>query len=147
MTWKPIFDGKTSNFLVREAMNYWLVQDGALVRDPTKGDQAAQTNTDFGDGQFRFRFTIQNGSNLYFAVRQAGGGQTRVGFNKPDLDVFPAGIHEIVITCRALDISATLDGNPVKVLFEGKSHPRGRIQFNSSAGNFRLLSLDMRDLP
>lgn len=145
--WKPIFDGKTTNFMVREAKNFWLVQDGALVRDTSKGDQAAQTNTDFEDGVFRFRFTIQNGSNLYFAVRQAGGGQTRVGFNKPDLDLLPAGIHEILITCRGLDISATLDGNPVKVLFEGKVHPRGRIQFNSSAADFRLLTVDMRDLP
>ena len=143
--WKPIFDGKTSKFLVRDAVSFWIVEDGALI--PTKGDQAAQTNTDFGDGQFRFRFTIQNGSNLYFAVHQSGGGQTRVGFNKPDLDLLPAGIHEVLFTCRGTDVSATLDGNPVKVLIEGKPHPRGRIQFNAAGSNFRLLSLDMRDLP
>lgn len=145
--WKPIFDGKTTRFMVREAMNYWLVQDGALVRDVTKSDQAAQTNTDFADGQFRFRFTVQNGTHLYFAVRQAGGGQTRVAFNKPELDALPAGIHELLFTCRGADVSATLDGNPVKVLFEGKALPRGRVQFNVTNGDFRLLAFDMRDLP
>jgi hypothetical protein len=145
--WRPIFDGKTPNFLVREAQNFWLVQDGALIRDLSKGDQAAQTNTDFEDGVFRFRFTIQNGSNVYFAVRQAGGGQTRVIFYKPELDALPSGIHEVLITCRGTDVSATLDGNPVKVTVEGKPHPRGRIQFNSAGGTFRLLSVDMRDLP
>lgn len=145
--WKPIFDGKTTNFLVREAASYWLVQDGALIRDLSKSDQAAQTNTDFEDGVFRFRFTIRNGSNLYFAVRQAGGGQTRVVFYKTELDALSSGVHEVLFTCRGTDISATLDGNPVRVFSEGKALPRGRIQFNSAGGTFRLLSFDMRDLP
>jgi hypothetical protein len=145
--WRPIFDGRSNAFIVREAAEVWTFDNGTLTRDLSKPDQAAQTREDFGDGEFRFRFTAERCSGAYFACRQASGAQTRVIFSKPALEALAPGPHEIIFICRGLEVTATFDGAAIPVTFEGKVQPRGRLQFNNSEGNFRLLAVEMRDLP
>jgi hypothetical protein len=145
--WRPIFDGKTNGFLVTLAAAVWFVDDGALTRDLSKPDQAAQSREDFGDGEFRFRFTAEKTSGFFFTIRQAGGGACRVSYSKPMADALSAGPHELVFSCRGTAVSATLDGASVPVSVEGTLLPRGRLQFNCSEGSFRLLAVEMRDLP
>jgi hypothetical protein len=145
--WRPIFDGKSNGFLVTLAAQVWFVDNGALTRDTSKPDQAAQTREDYGDGEFRFRFTAEKTSGFFFTIRQAGGGACRVAYSKPMADALSAGPHELVFNCRGTTISATLDGASVPVSVDGTLLPRGRIQFNCSEGSFRLLAVEMRDLP
>jgi hypothetical protein len=145
--WRPIYDGKTLGFLTSECLKKWRVVDGAITRDPSMPDGAAQSREDYGDGEFRFRFTFHRISNCFFAVRQAAGGQVRVLLARNVTDGMSAGPHEVIFTCRGSDVSATLNGAPTPVEVLGTVLPRGRIQFNFSNGSYRLLSLEMRDLP
>jgi len=145
--WRPLFDGKSNAFIVREAAEVWSVDNGALMRDLSKPDQAAQSREEFGDCDIRFRFAFEKVSGFFLAVRQANGGQSRISYSKPMADSLSAGPHEIIFTCRGTEVTATLDGTSIPVTVDGKPQPRGRLQFNHSEGTFRLLAVEMRDLP
>src|SRR6185436_9389469 len=97
--WRPIFDGRTNGFVVSLAAQVWHVDDGALTRDLTKPDQAAQSREDFGDGEFRFRFVVEKVSGFFFTIRQAAGGAGRVAYSKPMANALSAGPHDLVFTC------------------------------------------------
>ncbi len=144
LAWRPIFDGKTTTFLGNLSAPYWKVVDGALMKS-TEADQSGQSGVDYGDGEFRFRFTMQGGTQVYFAVRQ-GNGWCRVVFSRPQIQSMGPGEHELIFTCKGSQVSAALDGNPTPVE-QNTVLKLGRIQFNVKDGAFRLLALDYRDLP
>lgn len=145
--WRPIFDGRTIDFLVHAVAGHWLVDNGALTRDTSKPDTAAQSREDYGDGEIRFRFTLEGSSGAFFSVRQASGASGRVSFSKTMLKAMPSVPHELIFVCRGTDVSATIDGSAIPILLDGKLQPRGRLQFNHSEGVMRILAVEIRDLP
>lgn len=146
-SWTPIFDGKTSDCLSTYCRTYWKVVDGALIQIAGQADkQSGQSREAFGDGELRFRLALQGVGQFYVAVRQAEGGAVRVNYDGQAITSLGDGTHELIITCRGDQITATMDGNPAPVATLGKLHPRGRIQFNFSGGTFKIVALDYRPL-
>ncbi|MBV8878837.1 MAG: hypothetical protein JO332_02625 [Planctomycetaceae bacterium] len=146
--WIPIFDGKTTAFLSGGSVPYWAVEDGALIHARGQNDrQAGQSREEFGDGEFRFRVSIRGAmSNWSINVRQQDG-CCRLAYFKEAIGAMPEGEHEVIFTCRGSQVTATLDGRPQKVEVQHQVFPRGRLQWNSRDGEFRLLSVEYRPLP
>ncbi len=148
LPWRPLFDGKSSrSFMGSEAAQHWTVVDGALVHAPDhKLRQAGQSKEDIADGEVRFRFVVQGASQLSFSVRQASGGAVRGIYYRPELEGFAPGEHEFIFTCRGNQISATLDGKPKALQIDGKVLAKGRLQFGTPDGVFRILAVEYRPL-
>lgn len=148
LAWSPLFDGRTTSFISTSSAAHWKVDNGALVHAVAGQDQAAQSREEYAEGEFRFRVSLRNEvSNWYVGVRQGGGGACRVVFYKPEVLAMGDGEHEVIVTCRGSQVSATLDGKPVKVLVDNQVLPKGRLQFNGKDGEFRVLAIDYRPLP
>ncbi|HVR87083.1 MAG TPA: hypothetical protein VMU54_22350, partial [Planctomycetota bacterium] len=110
-----------------------------------KDAQAGQSREDFKDGEFRFRMRLGGSvSALSCGVRE---GLFRVVFYKAALAALGAGEHEVVLTCRGLEVSATLDGKPTPVDIGGKPPAQGRLQFNYQDEPVEFLSIEYRPLP
>jgi len=121
--------------------------DGALVPLPSKEKQAAQSKLDFGDGEFRFRFTQKNCSLVSISVRQ-GSTLCRLALDRNDLSLSGLSEHEVLFTCRGGgQVSATIDGRPGHVNNPKTPLPKGRIPFGASEGECRMLAIETRDLP
>jgi hypothetical protein len=139
--WKPLFDGKTKESLLRGPAVGWKVEDGKLIIIPGTND-AAQTREEFTDGEVRLRFEGQDLERLWFNLRQ---GTTGAGYainidtNLKALD----GKHELIYTARGDKVTATLDGKPIPVAVEGVVRS-GCLQFNGNGKRFAILSLDFR---
>jgi hypothetical protein len=139
--WEPIFDGRTVECLTASDRANWHVENGAICRIPGNAGASAQSAGEWGDGEFRFRFENRGGTLLGFSVRQSEKGRTDVSFDRAEVDALdPATPHELIIRCRGENVTATLDGRPAKVTFDGKSL-QGHLQF-ASDGAFRLLAID-----
>jgi hypothetical protein len=67
-------------------------------------------------------------------------------YHRPELEGFPAGDHEFIFTCRGSDISATLDGKPKALQIDGKVLAKGRLQFGTPDGVFRVSAVEYRPL-
>jgi hypothetical protein len=145
--WRPIFDGKTTKFLSTDSQKWWGVVDGALCSLDVKHYDAGQSREDFGDGEIRFRFVVQGASQLSFTVRQASAGAVRAMFYRPELNALPSGEHEVIFACRGSEITATLDGKAHALQINGKVLPKGRIQFGTPDGVFRVSAVEYRPLP
>lgn len=143
--WRPIFDGRSIECLSGGSKQYWRVVDGALMPVVDK-IQAGQSKGEYGDGEFRYRFTILGSSSLSLGVRQAAT-SVRISLERNQIGLLGGGEHVAVFTCRGDTVTATLDGKPVPVEGPPQPLPKGRLQFNSPDGEFRILALDYRDLP
>lgn len=144
IAWRPIFDGKTTGFLNSDSAKDWRVVDGALTYVEGRQSQAAQSKETFGDGEFRFRVSIEGTSQFYVGVRQ-GGGSVRAVFKRTA--ALLTGQHELVFVCRGLEITATMDGTPLPLELPKEVHPKGRLQFSASDGVFRIHAVEFRSLP
>ncbi len=140
--WKPLFDGKSKESVLRGNAPGWKVEDGKLVG--TGVNDAAQTKETFADGEIRIRFEGTEYAKLWFKFRQ--GGDASGGFHiglESDLKSLEGKPHELVITGRGDKVSAMLDGKTVPVVMEGPA-TRGCLQFNGTGKTFAVLSLDFR---
>lgn len=145
--WTPLFDGKTTGFMSGASAEHWRVENGMLTPAPGQPfPQSGQSRDVFGDGEFRFRFSLQGVGQFYIAIRQGEGGTTRVNVDGPNISKLGNGDHELVFTCRGAQVTATMDGAPVTVGVLGKAPLKGRLQFNSRDGKFGIRSIDYRPL-
>lgn len=142
--WRPIFDG-TIECLSSGSKEHWRVVDGVLMPVQDK-NQAGQSKLEYGDGEFRYRFTIQGSSSLSLGVRQ-GASSCRISMAKPQIESLGPGEHLLVFTCRGDKVTATMDGKPAAVEVPPQPLPKGRLQFGVPDGTFRILGMEYRDLP
>jgi len=139
--WKPLFDGKTKESVLKDPAAGWKMDDGKLIAIPGTND-AAQTREEFTDGEVRVRFEGQDLERLWFNFRQgtAGAGYSiNMDTNLKAMD----GKHELIYTARGDKVTATLDGKPIPVAVEGVVRS-GCLQFNGTGKRFAILSLDFR---
>ncbi len=142
--WRPVFDGRTLDWMKRESRVAWKVAGGVLCSVEGQSD-AAQTQETFGDGEFRARFEVTGAQYLQFSVRQGSPGQYRAAFEGPALQALEGRPHEIVFTCRGDSVTARLDGKPLELASSGNPR-RGSFQFNGKGGTVRILSLEFREV-
>lgn len=141
--WEAVFDGRTTDFLRASAVKSWVVKEGALV--PVE-DNAAQSKRDFGDGELRIRFSTGSlDKNIFFCVRQSGGGICALWWEKLRERVRAGQTHEIHFVMRGPEVTATVDGQPVVLSIQG-APKSGALQFNGGP-SFRLRSVEFRPLP
>jgi hypothetical protein len=140
--WRSIIDPRSLLWLSLEGEGGWRMEDGALRRVPGKAT-AAQTVEQFGDGEFRIRFTVSGGSLLWFQVRQMEGGGSRVTYDRKTLADLRAGDHELVIRAVGNEVTGEMDGRPVSFETSGKS-TRGHLQFTVKDGDLAIRSIEFR---
>ena len=141
--WRPLFDGKTLDCLLKQGFNGWRVEDRALVNSgPEKS--AAQTQFEIEDGSLRARFEIKDATYAHFTIRQGEQNGYAVSFDRSQLPAMNGKPQEIVFTCRGDEVSATLNGLPATVA-PGKTR-KGRLQFYARDGVIRVFSLEFAEL-
>jgi len=141
--WKPLFDGKTLDFMSKQCRDGWEVQDGSVY---LKSPNSVQTRESFGDGEFRYRFEAKDVDVVYVGVRHQGSEYYRVIWSTTGFQPFDGRTCEVIITCRGDSVTAKVNGEPIKL--EKKGQPlKGYLTFNARAKYFRLFSVDVRDLP
>jgi hypothetical protein len=143
--WVPLFDGKSLDFLVEGGEGAWKVENGALVHVAGK-TTAAQSKRQFTNGDVRIRFANRNLEIVAFAVRQGPEGGYTVFLDRATLATLEGRDHEILISFRGSEISATLDGKATFVQAD-KSPLKGAFQFNCQAGELTIKSIEVRDDP
>ena len=125
---------------------YWTVVDGALTPAEGKSRSAGQSKEDYGDGEIRYRFSVQGVSQAYLAVRQGSGGAVRAVFRHPAAEGLGNGEHELIFACKGTEVTARLDGKSVSLVNDGQVNLKGRLQFSSPDGVFRISGVDYRPL-
>jgi hypothetical protein len=141
--WKPLFDGKSKEGLLRGDAPGWKIEDGKLVNNPGISD-AAQTRETFTDGEIRMRFEALDLAKLWFNFRQGGGGGYSISL-EGDLKPLEGKPHDMIFTAKGDQVTATLDGKPVSVVSVGPA-ASGCLQFNANGKRFAVISLDFRPL-
>jgi formylglycine-generating enzyme required for sulfatase activity len=142
--WKPIFDGKTVDFMKgRPGFGAWRVENGAVVKVPGT-NLAAQTASEFDDGEIRVRFEFTGTGGFVFAVRQGPEGKVGLNLGSGQLPSALGKPHELVFSCRGDQVTATLDGKQVSLPVHGPR--KGCLQFDHAGGSLRILSIEYREL-
>jgi hypothetical protein len=139
--WRPLFDGKTKESVLRGPAPGWKVEDGKLVGIPGLND-AAQTHEEFKNTELRFRFEAQGLDRLWFNLRQGTPGAGYSISLESNLQAMD-GKHELIFTAVEDKVTATLDGKPVPVTVLGAAQ-LGCLQFNGTGKRFAVLSIDVR---
>jgi len=140
--WTPLFDGKSTDFLVKNGEGAWIVENGFLVRLKDK-KLSAQTLRQFSDGEFLIRFKFQQLQHLGFNFRLSEG-FSRVQWDGAELAKVGDGEHELLISFFGNVMKAQLDGKPWKVETRGTSF-KGSLQFNAYGEYFGIRRLDFRE--
>jgi hypothetical protein len=139
--WRPLFDGKTKESVLRGAAPGWKVEEGKIVALPGMND-AAQTHEEFKNTELRFRFEAQGLDRLWFNLRQGSPG-AGYGINlETNLQALD-GKHELIFTAVEDKVTATMDGKPIPVTVLGAAQ-MGCLQFNGTGKRFAVLSIDVR---
>jgi len=141
--WKPLFDGKTKESVLRGEARGWKFDDGKILKIP-EIDDAAQTREEFSDGEVRVRFEGQDMSRLWFNLRQGAAAGYAINM-EGDLKGLDGKPHDLVFRAKGDQVTATLDGKPIPVAAVGPA-PSGCLQFNGSGKRFAVISLDFRPL-
>ena len=143
--WSPLFDGRSTDCL-RNPMG-WKFERGALVNDPTPGVlNSAQTRFEFENGDLRLRFEGRGWDSLSFRIRQSEKGSMGVFFDGVAVRPLEGRPHELLFTCRGETVTASLDGKPI-ALTDAQPMKSGCLQFNTTNGLLRVLSIDYRPAP
>ena len=143
--WRPLFDGKTLDFLNSQDKNDWRVENGAVTHVAGRTG-AAQSVEVFGDAEFRVRFEAKDCNLFRFTVRQGAEGSISMTLDGAAVAALGGGVHEILLACRGESVTATIDGRPATLETIGKPLPRGHLQFNAPDGTVRILSIDTREV-
>lgn len=141
--WRAIFDGRSLDWMAQQARDGWEVVDGAICLKPGV-DNAAQSNEEFEDGEFRIRFEAWGARRVWFAFRQGCGGIYGVDGQSRAAAALAGGTRELLVAMRGDEVTARLDGAPLPVEQQGRPR-RGRLQFNVTAEGFRILSIESRE--
>ncbi|MBI3856383.1 MAG: hypothetical protein HY293_11910, partial [Planctomycetes bacterium] len=141
--WKPLFDGKSLDFLRSPAG--WRLERGAIALD-RGGPNAAQTNLEFENGDLRIRFEGADLDSLFFSVRQSDRGSYSILFDKSSLKPMEGRAHELLFECQGERVTPTLDGKVI-ALTEVRPGRSGCLQFNATGKTFRILAIDFRAAP
>ncbi|HXG61415.1 MAG TPA: hypothetical protein VNO22_08575 [Planctomycetota bacterium] len=142
--WRPLFDGRTLNWMSSGSRDAWEVVDGAICLKPGV-DNAAQSKDDFEDVEFRIRFETRGARRVWFAFRQGSEGLYGVDWQSAAAAALAGGTRELRVALRGDEVTARLDGSPVPVEQHGRRPRRGRLQFNATAEGFRILSIEYRE--
>jgi hypothetical protein len=140
--WKPIFDGSTLESFTEGSSQTWKVAGGALELVQENGD-SLQTRQEIADGELRIRFEVERLASAYFTVRQGVAGGYRVNFNTTGLRALEGKPHELVFVLKGEAVTATLDGQPVPLVVQGKP-TTGHLQFNAKGKMLRVLAIEAR---
>jgi hypothetical protein len=140
--WRAIFDGKTNACLRGSSRDGWIVDRGALTKSGPPN--AAQTSEEFGDGEVRVRFEVEDMEVLRFYIRQGDDGKHYAELKGAPLKALEGKSHEIVFLCKGASVTAALDGSDLSLVAEGNSR-RGCLQFNGTGRVIRILSIEFRD--
>ncbi len=142
---KLILDPKSIETLNSQCRDAWRIENGVIVNIPGK-DNAAQTATDAGDGEYKVLFEATAGATVTFSFRQSGNGTDAIHFNRTNLAPLENGKpHEFIYIARGDQVKATLDGKPVTM--QTVNAPReGRVQFNVHDGDLKVHSIELRKL-
>lgn len=145
--WQPLFDGRTLDFLAPVGRVGWKVEGGAVIRE-AGAEGAAQSARRFGDGEFRLRFETSGASAVTFLVRHGEAGRARVQFTGQDIGRLAGREHVLQLACRGDEVTATLNGQPVRAEVVGapRPPPEGLLQFNCNGGTFKLYAVEFRPL-
>jgi hypothetical protein len=147
VAWRRLFDGKSpSSFMGADSVRSWTVVDGALMHAEGRSRSAGQSKDDLGDGEYRFRFSIQGSSQASLSVRQGRAGACRAVFRNRSMESLGSAEHELIFRCAALEVSATLDGKPMPLEILGTTQPTGRLQFGATDGILRITAVDFRPI-
>ena len=140
----PIFDGKTVDFLTGSGEGAWKVDNGALVNVPGS-TLAGQSKDEFDDGEFHFKFELTGAADyLQFSVRQSPDGKYIAPFDRVEVEKLGNKPHALVFRCAGEDVTAALDGQPLKLEILGKPR-RGRLHFNAT-GPLRIQAISLARL-
>jgi hypothetical protein len=139
--WRPLFDGKTKESVLRGAAPGWKVEDGKLVALPGIND-AAQTHEEFKNTEIRIRFEAQGLERLWFNFRQGAPGAGYSISLESNLQAMD-GKHELIYKAEEEKVTATLDGKPIAVTVLAPAS-LGCLQFNGTGKRFAVLSIDVR---
>lgn len=144
-TWHPLFNGRDLELFTSATRFGWRVEDGAIVPyEPLPEREAAQTVAGCGDAEVRYRFSVVDRGEAFFLARQGSEGSMGVRFPNIGRDPGP-GDHELILTLRGYEATATLDGNTYPVVRNGS--PRwGCVQVNVWERCLRITAIDIRDL-
>jgi hypothetical protein len=139
--WRPVFDGRSLEFLTRNSRPGWAVRDGAL--EPAVSN-AGQTIEEFEDGELRIRFEARDVDAVYFTMRRTPTEGFKASWNTGAFKPLQGKACELVFRCRGDSVTATLNGQPLAL--EASGRPRkGILQFNARAKHFRIFSIEFRD--
>jgi serine/threonine protein kinase len=142
-TWTPIFDGRTLDCL-RKASG-WKIDKGMIASDSSE-QNAAQTNFEFDNGDLRIRFEVRGVDSCAFRARQSDAGACSLFFDGVQSRQLEGKPHELVFSCRGIQVTATLDGKAL-ALTEVKPVRSGCLQFNATSGILRIAAIDFRAVP
>jgi uncharacterized protein YodC (DUF2158 family) len=141
--WTSIWDGKSVDFLVLGGEGAWVPENGSLVHVKEK-KASAQTIRQFTDGEFRIRFKFRDVSHIGFAIRQSMEGSLGVGLDRLVLETLDDKEHELLISFKGAEATATLNGKPQPIQVNGKSM-KGALQFNAYGEYFVIKTLEFRE--
>lgn len=139
--WRPLFDGKSLDFL-REGAPGWRLESGAIAHGGGAGN-AAQTREEFEDIEIRIRFEVKDLDTAYFKLRQGAGGGYAVSITGGAVKGLEGKPHELVFMAKGEQVTAMLDGKPVSTSVEGAAK-RGCLQFNANGKTLNILAIDAR---
>jgi hypothetical protein len=141
--WAPIFDNRTLECIRRA--DGWKVEKGAIVNSGETFN-AAQTTQEFENGDLRLRFEVRSADSCMFRFRQSDSGAWGMMFDGAQCRALDGKVHELLFTARGPTVTATLDGKPWP-LYESKPARSGCLQFNTTGGTLRVLSIEFRAAP
>jgi serine/threonine protein kinase/dipeptidyl aminopeptidase/acylaminoacyl peptidase len=140
--WRPLFDGKTLDWLTRQGEGSWKVERGAMVR--TEGRAAAQSVETFDDAEFRIRLEATSETEFVgISVRQSERGKLTLALPRQPLSRVVGRPCEILISCRGSEVRAGVDGQAMPLERDGD--PRtGHLQITAVGAGVRILSVEVR---
>jgi hypothetical protein len=140
--WRPLFDGRTTDFVLPEGAAGWKVEGGALVPLATAAS-AIKSREEFGDVDLRFRFEFAESSYLVFWGRQGPAGALGVEWDRSRLEALRGAPHEILLRLRGETATVTLDGLPASGSSRGRIL-KGPIQIVVVGKGYRITAVDVR---
>jgi hypothetical protein len=143
--WRPLLDTGNLDGLLGRGNNLWKSENGVIVNTAPGSLQSQQ---EFEDGELRVRFEVKDAQYFQVVARQSDTPGYILGFDKGNMAQVDGKVNEIIFTMRGDAVSATVNGRPMDFKVEGNSRPRkGRLQCYASSGTFKILSVDLGELP
>lgn len=147
--WIDLFDGETLFGWTALGDAEWTVEDGVLTASGGSGGWLA-SNGQFKDFELEALVRVRKGHSTGIVLRSAldghpsENGAAVVALAEPEDG--GADWHEVKVTARAGDISATLDGAPVEGLGAAAAIGHVGIQYHASRSKVEVKQMRLRPL-